>query len=142
MDLGFQSLVGFRIPKSRIPDSTTKICWMTESRVPYMGRVVLFQPRPQAQGAFPSALGTRLVLFLKQKGFISTSMVVGPHFSKVPVTLASKYSFVISFPALKYLIHRLNIFPMISVGTYGSQYVESWKLNIVCISIYLHTCAG
>ena len=93
--------MGFRIPKPRIPHSTTKIFWMTESRLPYMGRIVLFHPRPQAQGAFPSVLGTRLVLFLKGKRFISTSKVVDPHFSKVPVTLEFKYSSVISFPALK-----------------------------------------
>ena len=77
-----------------------------------MGRVVLFRPRPQAQGAFPSALGTNLVLFLKGKGFISTSKVVGSHLSKAPVTLASKYSSVISFPALKYLIHRQELSPV------------------------------
>ena len=45
LDSGFQSIVGFRIlsavfriPKHRIPGSTSKNSWIPESGFPYMGR--------------------------------------------------------------------------------------------------------
>ena len=51
-DIFFVEL-GFHIPiVSGIPDSTTKICWMTESRLPYMGRVVLLPSSSPGPGSF------------------------------------------------------------------------------------------